>query len=269
MAHKLSIRKTKRLRPLLARVYKPGEPPDPQASPVDQVVMTVLWVDASPAKARQAFAKLGEEFVDWNEMRVSMTAETGAVLEACGLSPVKGVALKRILSKAVEELYNFDFGALAKRPRQELRDWFLAIEGLPHPIAAAVLYRVFQYDRVLVDADIARVIRRLGLASDTATEAEIEAGLADVIPAREAHFTYEALRQHALTVCMPKTFDCRNCPLRKECRTAPSRIAELEAAARKAKRKAKAKAKPKPAPKAKPKPKARPKPPARKAAKKS
>ena len=250
MAHKFSIRKTKRLRPLLARAYKPGEPPDPSESLLDQVVAAVLWVDAPPAKARQAHAKLAEEFVDWNELRVSMTTEAGGVLEACGLSAMKAAALKRILGKAVEEFYCFDFEALATRPREKLRNWFLSIEGLPHAIAGSVLYHVFHYDRVLADADIARAVRRLGLADETATEAEIEEGLSDVIPAREAQFTYEALRQHAISVCVAEGFDCRPCPLRKECATAPRRLAELEAAARKAKRQ---KAKARPAAKAKPK----------------
>ena len=260
MAQKLSIRKTKRLRQILPKHYKLPEPPDPKDSLVDQVVMAALWADAPPAKARQAYVRLAEEFVDWNEIRVSMTTDSGSVLEACGLAAVKAAALKRILGKVVEELYTFDFETLAKRPRQDLMAWFMGIEGIPHAIAAAELYYVFGYDRVLVDAEIARVVRRLGLADEAVAEAQIEAGLADVIPAREAQFTYSALRQHALTVCTGKDFDCRPCPLRKECKTAPTRIAELEAAARKARRKAKADAKPKP--------KAAPKAPARKPKKK-
>ncbi len=274
MPRKLSIRKTRRLRPLLAKAYPLPEPPDKKDSLVDQVVMAALWADAPPAKARQAYAKLAEEFVDWNELRVSMTSEAGSVLEACGLAPVKAVALKRILSKVVEELYMFDFEALAAKPREQLKAWFLGIEGLPHHIAASVLYNVFDYDRVLVDADVARVVRRLGLAEDAATEAEIEAGLAEVIPAREARLIYHGLRQHALAVCTPEKFDCRTCLLRKECRTGEERIAALEAAAREARKRAKAraqaraKAKAAAKAKAKAKPKPKPRPPARKAPRK-
>lgn len=243
MPRKLSIRKTRRLRPLLARAYPLPEPPDRTDSLVDQVVMAVLWADAPPAKARQACAKLAEEFVDWNELRVSMTTEAGSVLEACGLPMVKAGALKRILGKVVEELYTFDFEALAARPRDQLKAWFMSIEGLPHPIAASVLYHVFQYDRVLADADIARVIQRLGLVAETAAEPEVEAGMADVIPAREAHLVYHGLRQHALAVCTKKDFDCRSCLLRKECKTGQERIAALEAAAREARKKARERAK--------------------------
>ncbi len=266
MPRKLSIRKTRRLRPLLAKAYPLPEPPDEKETLVDRVVMAVLWAPPVagnglpvPAKARQAYARLAEEFVDWNELRVSMTSEAGAVLEACGLSPVKAVALKRILSKAVAELYCFDFEALAARPREQLKAWFMSIEGLPHPIAASVLYHVFDYDRVLVDGDIARVIRRLGLVGEAATEAEVEAGLAEVIPAREAQLIYHGLRQHALTVCTPEKFNCRACLLRKECKTGEERIAALEAAAREARQKAKALAKAKAAARAKAGTRVRPK----------
>jgi endonuclease III len=242
MAHKLAIRKTRRLRPILARLYKEPEPPDPKDTMLDRVVMAVLWVDAAPLKARQAYVKLSEAFVDWNELRVSITSEAGSVLVACGLSPVKAAALKRILGRAVEELYSFDFELLATRSRQALKAWFTSIEGMPHPIAAAVLYHVFHYDRVLVDAEMARVIRRLGLADETESEAQIEEGLSQVIPAREAYLVYSGLRQHALTVCTKDNFDCRACLLRKECATGPVHIAELDAAALDAKKKAKARA---------------------------
>lgn len=243
MSEKVSIRKTRRLRPLLARAYQLPEPPDKVDSLVDQVAMAVLCVDATPAKAQQAVAKLAEEFLDWNEMRVTMTPEIGVVLESCGLPASRAIALKRILGRAVEELYGFEFESLGKRSRQDLRAWFTGIEGVPHAVAAGVLYWVYAYDRVLVDPEIARVVQRLGLVAPTAIEAEIEAGLADVIPAKEAQLIYHALRQHALTVCTAKDFDCRNCLLRKECETSHTRIAELEAAAREARRKAKAKVK--------------------------
>jgi len=242
MARKYSIRKTRRLRPLLLKHYKPPEPPDPRDTMLDQVVMTVLWVDAPPAKAREAYAKLAEAFVDWNELRVSMTTEAASVLTKCGLPASKAAALKRILIKAIDHLYCFDFEVLATRPREALKAWFTSIEGLPHHVAAAVLYHVFHYDRILVDADIARVIRRLGLAQETHTDADVEAGLEPVIPAKEAYAVYSALRQHALRVCTPEDFDCRKCPLRRECATAPGRIAELEAAEREARKKARARA---------------------------
>lgn len=243
MEQKLSIRKTKRLRPLLAKHYKLSEQPERKETLVDQVVMAVLAADAPLAKARQAYAKLAEEFVDWNELRVTATPEIGSILEACGLAPVKALALKRILGKAVEQFYTFDFEALGKKPRKELRDWFLTLEGVPHPIAAAVLYQVFGYDRVLVDPDIARVVRRLRLVPETATEAEIEARMESVIPAREAYFVYSALRQHANTVCTKENYDCRACPLLKECRTGDERIAQLKAAAEEARKQAAARAK--------------------------
>lgn len=243
MAEKMSVRRTRRLRALWAKHYKFPEPPDAKDSFVDWIVMTVLWVDAPVARARAAYTKLVEEFIDWNDLRVSMSFEIASILEGCGISAVKAAALKRVLGRAVELLYSFDFGMLAPRPREELRNWFMGIEGLPHPIAAAILYYAYQFDRVLVDADIGRVIRRLGLAAETATEADIEKAIAEVIPAREAHFTYSALRQHALEVCTKNDPNCKPCPLRKECQAAGRLIAEQEAAARAARQKAKAKAK--------------------------
>ena len=240
MAEKISVRKTRRLRKLLARLHKLPDPPDEKESFLERIAMAVLWQEAEPARARVAFVNLTEEFVDWNELRVSVTTDVASILESCGLPGRKGAVLKRILGRAVEGLFSLEFERLCELPREQLRNWFLSIEGVPHHAAAHVLYTVYHYDRVLVGPDIARVIRRLGLVSETATPEEIEPALNAVIPAKEAYLIHNALWQHATSVCTEKDFDCRPCPLRKECVGGKRFIAERAAAAKAARKAAKA-----------------------------
>ncbi len=244
MPERISVRKTRRLRPLLARHYSLPTPPDPQATLMEDVMMAILWEGAPHTRARLAFENLTDEFVDWNELRVSLTSEVASVLESCGLKGNKAPALKRVLAKGIERFYSFEFERLRSAPRKRLRAWFADIEGLPLHLMAAILYGVYRYDRVLVDEEIARVLRRLGLVSETATLGAIETGLAKVMPAKEAQFIYRALRQHARQVCKKINYDCTTCPLRKECAHGKQRIAEIAAAeaAKVAKARARAKA---------------------------
>ena len=256
MAVKMSVRKTRRLRALLGKHYRVPDAPDPQETTMEDVVMAVLWEGAPAARARLAFAGLMEEFGDWNELRVSMAAEVAAVLESHGLKGNRAPMLTRILAKAVEDLYSFELERLRERSSREQRAWFHAAEGLPPYMIAAILYWVYHYDRVVVTADSARLLRRLGLVDEEATEAEIEEGLSAVVPVREAHLIYRALRQHARTVCKKTSLDCTKCRLRSECATGKARVAALE----EAKAKPKARARKKEA-------KARKRPPATRAAK--
>lgn len=226
MPERISVRKTRRLRPLLARHYSLPTPPDPQATLMEDVMMAILWEDAPHTRARLAFENLTDEFVDWNELRVSLTSEVASVLESCGLKGNKAPALKRVLAKGIERFYSFEFERLRSAPRKRLRAWFADIEGLPLHLMAAILYGVYCYDRVLVDEEIARVLRRLGLVSETGTLGAIETGLAKVVPAKEAQFIYRALRQHARQVCKKINYDCTTCLLRKECAHGKQRIAE-------------------------------------------
>jgi len=250
----------RRLRPLLAKHYSLPAPPDPKESYLERVVMAVLWQDTPMGRARAAFEALAAEFVDWNDLRVSVASDVGAVMESCGVSGGKAAVLKRILGKGVEDLYSLEFERLCEKSREQFKAWFIGVEGIPHSTAAFILYNVYDYDRVLVDSEIARVVQRLGLVSELATEEEIEAALAEVVPAREARFTYWALREHALKICTKKDFDCRTCPFRKECDTGTRRVAEEDIAARAAKKAAKkaAAAKAKAAPKKNPAPRAKP-----------
>jgi endonuclease-3 len=241
MAEKISVRKTRRLRRLLAQHYELPEPPPPQQSTMEDLMMAIVWNEAPAERARLAYENLTEEFVDWNELRVSLTAEVAGVLESCGLSGEKAPALKRVLGKATEKFFSYNFDQLRELPRQKLTAWFLDIEGLPHPLLAAMLYWVFDYDRVLVGEDIARVIRRLGLVSEDAAPKAIEPALNDVVPAKEAHFAYRALRQHALEVCTEDDPRCTECPLQEECNFGKARLAELKAAEEEKKKKTAAK----------------------------
>ncbi|MBL7222459.1 MAG: hypothetical protein ISS72_01270 [Candidatus Brocadiae bacterium] len=242
MAEKISIRKMRRLRSLLAKHYSVPAPPDPQETTMEDVVMAVLWEDAPASRARLAFTNLTEEFVDWNELRVSLTSEVAGVLASCGLKENKAVVLKRLLAKGIEELDSFEFERLKGLPRTKVRAWFGEIEGLPHAFMAAILYYVYQYDRVLVSEDIARVLQRLGLVKPDAQPRAIEIGLTKVAPAKEAHSLYRALHQHATGTCMRVGYDCPACVLRAECAHGKERIAEI-AADKDAQRRATAKAK--------------------------
>lgn len=240
MAEKISVRKSRRLRTLLAKLYKLPDPPDEAQWPLEPIVKAVLWEGVPASRARAAYEKVVEEFVDWNELRVTVTSEVARVLEACGLPGRKGAVLKRILGRAVETLFCLEFQQMTEWTRERRRKWFVGIEGVPHHMAAQVLYSVYRHDRVLVGPDIARVLRRLGLVGEAATPEEIEPALNAVIPAKEAHLIYDALWQHATTVCTLKDFDCRKCPLRQECLGGKTFIAEMEAAAKAAREAAKA-----------------------------
>jgi len=237
MPSKLSVRKTRRLRSLLAKHYKLPDPPPAKEDLVDRIVATVLWLDAPPSRAERAFEELRDEFVDWNELRVTVTTDIGRVLEGCGLPAIKGAILKRILGRAVEDFFCFDFARLFEKPREEIKKWWMGIQGVPHDYAAAILYYVYDYDRVLVGPDIARLIRRLGLVAEDTRPEEIEKRMVGVMPARDALEIYSALRQHARTVCKPEDYDCTACVLLGECVTGKARAAELKAAAREAKKK--------------------------------
>ena len=61
------------------------EPAEPKDSHLDRIVMAVLWHDVPPSRARVAYVNLTEEFVDWNELRVTVTTEVKPSASVCGV----------------------------------------------------------------------------------------------------------------------------------------------------------------------------------------
>ena len=217
-------RRLDRLRLLLKRRY--GEAPKLMLThPVEHVLRAILSEEATASQVEQAMRRLRDEFVDWNDLRVSRPRE---IREALG-SDFPGVGHKaRVIPRLLDQVFKrhnsmvWDF--MEAMGKVATRAFFESLEEVRPFVAATIARDATGAHAFPVDRDIARVLGRLGILNpEAASESQMQAFLARAVKSTRAYETHYLLKRLAEDLCLPETPVCSQCPLRKRC---PSAVVE-------------------------------------------
>jgi len=210
---------------------------------LDQLVLLLLARDASFKRARSALRRLQQDYVDWNDVRVTPAYEIAGKIEAVGAQ----TALRKAgeLLDLLSTLY--------------LRFNKMSVEGAPSPEAPpdevkrrarllaflaekAALYGALmpmhgaKEDDVLPSPELTRVLARLGLVDAKANDAAAREALLKKSKPGERIALQFVLHQLALRMCVHKTPLCGECPVSERCPSA--KVDEAADDAKSAKKKA-------------------------------
>ena len=105
------------------------------------------------------------------------------------------------------------FGGITPQTRTEL----LTLPGVGPKTADIVLSYGFGQPAIAVDTHINRVAKRLGLANDNASPADIKISLEDSLPRIDYNYADGAILSIGKEYCKPGRPRCRECPLEQVC----------------------------------------------------
>lgn len=115
----------------------------------------------------------------------------------------------------------------------------LALPGIGRYTAGAILSIAFNLDFPAVDANAARILRRLFYSLNASELAMSEATLwkiaSEILPKGSARQFNQALMDIGASICLPLEPDCNRCPLGEFCEAKKGGLLELESAARRSK----------------------------------
>jgi len=169
-------------------VNKYGKPPAAgPTDPLQQLVIGILAVDASEAKAQAVFGKLSEQMVDLNEMRVTPAIELAAMIgNAVPHAADKAKRIVDVLNAIRRRQDALDLSFLKQRARREAREYLESLEGVPPSAAASVVLFSLGGHAIPVDYLTLHVLRKEGMVEPTATREEVQAFLERNVPAADA-----------------------------------------------------------------------------------
>lgn len=98
---------------VLKKHFKPVSP-NPDRPVLEQLLFACCLENAPFEPAEEVFARLGETFFDWNEVRVSTVPELAAVMKSLPDPREAATRLKRVLQGVFEATYSFDLEFLRK-----------------------------------------------------------------------------------------------------------------------------------------------------------
>ncbi|MFM8579485.1 MAG: hypothetical protein ACKOCN_11910 [Planctomycetaceae bacterium] len=103
-----------RLQKQLKQHFKPIVP-DVGRPVLEQVLFACCLENAGYDVAEKAFARLGESFFDYNEVRVTTVIELGETLKDLPLPQRSALGLRRVLQAVFESSYSFSLEHASKQ----------------------------------------------------------------------------------------------------------------------------------------------------------
>jgi len=185
--HKL-FRSLKRKYPKLQKVI--------YDEPTDALVYAIVSENMSETMTKSVIKRFADNFVDWNDLRVSSTKEIIEVLEAD--TPVTG-DLASALARALGALFNkyntVSLKALKKIGKRPAKQTLEKIDGTSSFVVNYCMLTSLQGHAIPLTKKMAEFLRSNQLVHPDADEQQIEGFLARQISAENAYEFYALLRR--------------------------------------------------------------------------
>lgn len=197
--------------------------------PVDDVALEllkfILLEESDQAAVDKAVRQVEEEFADLNEVRVSFPREIAAALPGVADIDRKAARITRMFNAIFlrHNVMNWDF--FRSMGVRELRHYFEKVDGGSDVLGAAAVMLLSAGHAVPADADLRRVMGRLGLAWPGEDIPSIQAFLERALRRDQGYEVWALLHRLGESVCQVTTPQCGRCPLSAMCPTAQKRLA--------------------------------------------
>jgi endonuclease-3 len=214
--------------------------------PVDDVALELLRFllaeETDQASVAKVLKRFTEEFVDLNEVRVSFPREIAAVMPEVAHAEQKASRATRLFNAIFLSHNTMTWEFLRTLGVRELRQLFEKLDGGGEVLGAAAVMLLSGGHAVPADADVVRVLSRLGLTAEGEDAAALQGFLERAVTREQGYETWALMHRLGESVCLPAKPQCAKCPVRTMCPTGREMLAVKKSPASKASGKAGAKA---------------------------
>ena len=166
---------------VLKQHYEAVKPEDDQ--PLLQQMLLACCLENSPyAAAEKVYARLTQNFFDWNEIRVSTVNELAEVMKELPEPAVAASNLKKILQGVFESTYSFDLEQLKKQNISQGIKRLQSIEGVTPFVLAFAVQTALGGHSIPLDRGALEVLGIVGIASASEVASGQVSGLERAIP---------------------------------------------------------------------------------------
>lgn len=234
----------KKLLPAIKKQYKVVVPKHDRPV-LETMLYAICLEDVSVDEAEQAFARLGKEFPDLNEIRVSSISEIERAFVGLPRSEWRAFHVRSVLQYVFEKSFAFEFEGLRKKTLELAQKQLAKIKHLSNFVRNYTLQSVIGAHHIPIDESMAKSLIWLGLVPPNQDADQMGETLKAVVRKAEVPLFCFSIRCLATDKTVQDYFDPKKYPPPAEGHDgAPvtERMAELYKSAS-----AKSKAKPAPA----------------------
>ena len=169
-----------------------------QLDPITLLVRSVFEENATARQAAKAVAALTEEFVDFNELRVSPIKD---IVECVGRdfpgARSKAVSVTTALNRIFDRVNALDLEYLAKKPKREIRKSLRQDLGLSPYAESCLTLFAFGGHAVPVDNLLLEALKLEGCIHPDSDEPDLQGFLERIVHSSDAKKAHWALRAYA------------------------------------------------------------------------
>jgi hypothetical protein len=189
-----------RLKKLINRLQRSGgQATEPEIQDVTAELILACLSEYNPEnKARAALNKLRNHFVDFNELRVSRSAE---VIEVMGKnfqeSRPTAERILQLLRQTFTKMNSIDLDSMYQMGKREAKTFFESLEGITPYVVSRVMMRGLDGHAFPVHEPMLKMLRAEEVVNAKAEVDEVQGFLERQITSARIHKVYALLRRHA------------------------------------------------------------------------
>jgi endonuclease-3 len=189
------------------------------ASPLDEIVSTILSQHTSDINSSRAFAELKQQFPTWREVIEAATPDVAAAIQSGGLANIKAPRIQAALRAAGTAFPSGDFESLKRGSVADARAALTALPGIGPKTASCVLLFSLGIPAMPVDTHVHRVALRTGMiAPGTSAEAAHEILESRLSGDLDSVYSFHVNTiRHGRTICKARGPLCGQCCLTDLC----------------------------------------------------
>ena len=181
------------------RTCKPAKVHMPRYSdPVEAMIFGILSEAMPETKARSVYSSMQQNFVDWNDLRVSRLEEISEVLrEESGPAERITLNINQTLNHVFQKHDTISLTMLADMGKRPARKFLEGMPGLSRFVIDYVMLTSLGAHSIPLTGRMREYLKNTGLVEASSTEDEIEGFLQRQISANNAYAFYTTLRRES------------------------------------------------------------------------
>ncbi len=189
----------------------------PDDSPLNVLVQTILSQNTSDTNSRRAFKSLLASFPRWEDVASAEVHQIADAIKGGGLGEIKARYIKQALGEVQRKRGCLELDFLNELPLDEARDWLTQLPGVGTKTANCVFLFSLGRPALPVDTHVYRVAMRLGLIDAGITVEKAHRLLESLVPPDKVYPFHVLMIEHGRKVCKAQRPRCPACALRRHC----------------------------------------------------
>lgn len=185
--------------------------------PLDELIFIILSNKSREEIYFASFEALKERFPNWSDVAKATVEEIEETIRFGGLAGKKAQAIKQLLNAIEEETGKVDLSFLRKWNNESAEAFLRKLPGVGPKTARCVLSYSLDRPSFAVDANVARLMWRLGWSTHTHVTARVQDQLEDMIPSDIRLSLHVNFVVHGRSVCTQLGPRCDSCTLADLC----------------------------------------------------